>query len=308
LPIEKGSSAYGGIGSNVIDLYTEAGSYPNSAMLSDYFVVRIEDEETLLIGYIGNQEIVRIPDEVTAINKNAFFGNDTIKQVRIGKNVKSIGQTAFCGCDNLTTVTIEKGLTKINTQAFFDCANLTSIVIPSTVTGISTSAFMKCPSLVSIIVAEGNDTYYSEGNCVIERNTLRVICGCKTSVIPEGAKRIWWYSFEDCLGLYSVSIPDSVMSISQSAFRQCRDLVEVKIGSGVTVIDARAFEYCTSLRAIAIPVNVKVIAENAFAHCDLFTDIYYEGTKAEWAKVDVDESAINSEVIIHCSDGIYGEE
>lgn len=300
ITLTKGSLENGAIASCALDIYTT----PTASKLSssDGFVVRTEGEEKMLIAYTGYYKSVFIPSDITAINKYAFFDNEVMTSVRIRKNVKTIGMAAFCGCANLTSVVIENGLTSIGTQAFYNCDNLASIVIPSTVTNIAPNAFMHCSSLASLIVAVGNPKYQSEGNCIIDKTTNKVICGCVESEIPSGTKIIGYYSFEDCVGLYSITIPDTVTDIHTSAFRQCRDLGEIKLGSGVERIDNKAFEYCTSLRAVTIPKSVKRIMGQAFANCTFLTDIYYEGTRAEWEAIDIKDGAFDANIVVHCTD------
>ena len=47
---------------------------------------------------------VTIPDNVTSIGKQVFFGCRSLKSVTIGNGVTSIDDNAFFGCFNLTSV------------------------------------------------------------------------------------------------------------------------------------------------------------------------------------------------------------
>lgn len=56
---------------------------------------------------------------------------------QIPDSVTPIGVQAFYGCKGLTSITIPDGVTSIGHQAFRDCSDLTSITIPDSVTSIS---------------------------------------------------------------------------------------------------------------------------------------------------------------------------
>ena len=57
-------------------------------------------------------------------------------------------------------------------------------------------------------------------------------------------------------------------------------------GDLVTSIDNSAFSG-ESIASITIPVGVEEIGRNAFKSCDDLTDVYYEGTTAQWEEIDI---------------------
>ena len=63
------------------------------------------------------------------------------KTTVIPNSVTSIGGDAFFGCRDLTTITIPNSVTSIGSEAFADCSGLTSITIPSSVTSIGYCSF-----------------------------------------------------------------------------------------------------------------------------------------------------------------------
>ena len=133
-------------------------------------------------------------------------------------------------------------------------------------------AFAGC-SLETIAVSSGNAAYYSDGNCIIEKATKKLIVGCKNSVIPNGVTSIGEYAFQFCTGLTSITIPDSVTSIGDGAFSGCTGLTSVIIGNGVTNIGEYAFYGCKGLTSITIPARVTNIGHAAFV-CYSLIEVY----------------------------------
>ena len=81
-----------------------------------------DDEDLVIPTYFKGEYVV-------AINKNAFYGCETIKTVTFAKNSKvtSIGEKAFAHCISLTSVTIDTAVKTVGDRAFLGCTSLTSI-------------------------------------------------------------------------------------------------------------------------------------------------------------------------------------
>ena len=241
---------------------------------------------------------VIIPDSVVDIGYYAFEGCTGLTSIVIPNSVTTIGDYAFYGCTGLISIVIPDSVTTIGINAFEGCTGLTSIVIPSGVTTIDQSTFYGCTNLESILVGEGNQSYYSQNNCLIEKETNALILGCKNSIIPDGVTMIFDYAFYGCTGLTSIVIPDSVIAIDRYTFYRCADLESILVGDGnqsyysennclieketntlilgcknsiipdsVTKIGDYAFYGCTGLTSIVIPDNVTEIGFYAFGGC-----------------------------------------
>ena len=241
---------------------------------------------------------VTIPDSVTFIDEYAFddcgnlkyneyenglyLGNDnnpyvvlvkaknfSITSCVINSKTKFIHSGAFYYCSELTSMTIPDSVTFIGKQAFRRCSGLTSVTIPNSVTYIDEYAFADCGGLESISVSKGNTRYYSNENCLIEKESETLILGCKNSIIPSDGSitSIGDGAFESCYGLTSITIPDSVTYIGNDAFNGCNGLTSVTIPDSVTSIGYSAFADCSSLTSVTIPDSVTYIGKYVFQNC-----------------------------------------
>lgn len=73
---------------------------------------------------------------------------------------------------------------------------------------------------IEITVDDENEIFYDETNCLIERESLKVVAGCSTSVIPSNIKIIGESSFS-ALDITEINIPHSVEAIEDFAFGYC---------------------------------------------------------------------------------------
>lgn len=142
-----------------------------------------------------------------------------ISSVTIPNTVTSIGMNAFYGCKKLTSITIPDSVTSINANAFNWCTGLKSVTIPNSVTSIGSSTFMYCTGLTNIKISDS----------ITSINAATFFdCDRLTSVtIPEGVTNIGKSAFEDCHSLTSVTIPSSVINMNHASFYSCSKLKDI---------------------------------------------------------------------------------
>ena len=217
------------------------------------------------VNSVGERAFIGCPlTSLTLPEKDVQYGNGCFVNTRLVDVVLPEGLTVisadmFLNCERLINVVFPSTLTSILGDAFAYCIALQEIQIPSSVTVIGGGAnpFRGAQSVVSISVEEGNPVYYSENNCLIERDTKSLVTGCRNSVIP-----------------------DDVVAIGQSAFE--RGVVEgpIRIPSSVTTIGPDAFFNCPSINKIysynPIPPTMCVQNEiqHSFAHVSRNIPIY----------------------------------
>ncbi len=260
---------------------------------------------------------VTIPSSVTAINRPAFEGCTSLKEIVVDPN-----NASYCSEDGVlfkndkteivrypigktgTEYVIPNSVTKIGHGAFGDCSKLTSITIPSSVTIIDVAAFLGCTGLTSM-------------------------------VIPNSVTGIDNFAFYGCTNLESITIPGSVTIMGEQEFAGCNSLKSINVDvnnsayssvdgvlfnkektvllyyphgrpytqyavpNGVATIFEFAFADCTRLTSIEIPSSVTYIIDMAFDGCRSLKDVYYFGSKAQWKQISIgsyNEPLLNAKI------------
>lgn len=83
----------------------------------------------------------------------------------------------------------------------------------------------------------------------------------------------------------------------------CENVKTVIVPDSVTVIGSSAFGYSESITTIYLGSGIKTIVDGALNYCSKLTDVYYNGTAAEWETVDKG-SAGSVNYTVHFSDGV----
>lgn len=92
-------------------------------------------------------------DDVLILNKagtKVIMASRNATTYNIPNTVTEIGQNAFYGCSKITSITIPDSVTTIGAGAFESCSSLTEITIPQNVTSIGSDAFVYCGKLMAI--------------------------------------------------------------------------------------------------------------------------------------------------------------
>lgn len=157
-------------------------------------------------------KVAKIPDNVTAIDDEAFLDCIYLKHVVISENVDIIGEKAFSRCTSLESVIIESNpfnSITILSEAFSLCRALKSISLPPFAGVIGPAAFLGCTSLTKIDIPSRSMAH---------------------ALVYGGTAHIEAYTFAYCTSLRSITIPNTIKEIDDEAFTNCYSLEDVYFG------------------------------------------------------------------------------
>ena len=242
-------------------------------------------------GYCSSLISVTIPGSVTSIGEAAFAGGSTSVNVsRENKNYCSVDGGLYD--KQKTTIfhpgkiqngafRVPDGVNRIGDSAFFDCTSLTSVIIPKSVTSIGSLAFLGCIRLTNVTIPDG---VTSIGDAAF--------AGSSTSINVSRENKN--YCSVDG-GLYNKQKTTILHpgKIQNGTFR---------VPDGVTSIGDYAFDGYRSLTNMTIPDSVTNICYGAFLDCIKLTDVYYDGTASDWAKITIEEGNEDlTNATLHCA-------
>ena len=264
------------------------------------------------IAYKNQIKSVVLAKGITSIAYLSFSRYTKLTSVQIPDSVTDIGASAFDNCTALSDMTLPKNLKTLGWLAFAGCSSLKTLTMPASLTEGGGSAFSKCTGL--------KEVYFEKGSKAVEFEQFRGCTSLEKVVLPAGLERIGIDAFTGCTSLKSLSIPASVAEIGKYPARSCTSLQEITVASGNRYYTSQngalytkdmktLIQYpggrtggvvipqgvetlnldsisCPGMTSILLPVSLKLIASAAFYGCDHLTDVYYAGTKAQWALVD----------------------
>ena len=224
-----------------------------------------------------------IPNTVTIIYSNAFFGCKGLTSIDIPESVCTIGHSAFEGCTGLTgNLTLKCSL---SSRAFAGCSKLAGVDVQGNLdydwdfggyeksrdeeqqwfTGISDGVFAGCSNLSSVTIGEAvpwiGDSAFA---------------GCykiPSIDLPNSVYYLGRCAFHNCIGMTSAHLSDSITCIKENTFADCKKMTSITLPKTLTCIDESAFSYCKSLQNITIPRSVTSIGSYAFYNCAKLTEV-----------------------------------
>ena len=247
----------------------------------------------------------------TLLNGGKYLGNDEnpyvcltgvmdtgVTSFAIHNDTRILGTAAFGGCAALTSLTIPSGTTSIGAYAFSGCASLTSLTIPASVEDINADMFVGC----TLLIQEEGGVYYVD-KWVLSCDSALTDVSLRTDTIGISGS-----AFSDCAELASITIPDSVLHVGHRAFSNCTLLLREEDGvyyvgkwavgynyeNVATSFNLRAdtvgiadYAFCNhgTLASITLPATLKSIGSISLAMCPALTDIYFDGSEAQWSMI-----------------------
>ncbi len=208
-----------------------------------------------------NGKNITIPDNVTSIEDNAFYGCHNLTSFSIPTTIDTIGYRVFHGA-GLTSITIPTNIKTIGREAF-EGTEITSLVIPSTLTSIGDMAFQETKITTLTIPSTVSVGQYAFGRCK----------DLESASFSNGVTKVPGAIFIECTALTSVSLPNTLTTIGSMAFQGCEALESISIPSSVTIIDDQAFAYCKKLGNVILPAGLEDLGFYTFNGCSSITSI-----------------------------------
>lgn len=114
-----------------VELSIETLSNTEETSSDEFRYVEFEGE-VIISEFIGESEIVVIPDEIEGspvieISRTAFANNESVKAVKIGNNVKIIRDRVFGNCTSLEYVILGESVEVIEDDCFLNCYSMKEI-------------------------------------------------------------------------------------------------------------------------------------------------------------------------------------
>lgn len=124
--------------------------------MQDFTYRLIEDGTYCVMGYLGDEADVAIPDgrNITILYDDLFKGHTEITSVHIPDTVTDLGEFVFDGCINLRHIKLPSQLRSLWGHTFVR-SGIEEIVLPDKIESIPPFAFKDCRYLKKVVCGAG---------------------------------------------------------------------------------------------------------------------------------------------------------
>lgn len=244
---------------------------------------------------------------VKTIERGAFLGTSTIKEVTIPANVETIIVAAFQSMSNLTKINFEEpsGIQTIGKSAFGWCPALKEVTLPSSLTVLN-AIFSSSANLETINVPAGSklttimpgafqtNTKLKNFNFLGDCDLTTIGAGAFQNLsllqefnFPKGVTTIGANAFNGCTSMTTVTFDENavITTIGAGAMADC-GLTSIDIPNSVTTLEREAFRNCAALTVVNVSENLTNISSEAFKYCENLVDINVDKKNPTYSSVD----------------------
>lgn len=245
---------------------------------------------------------VEVAEGVTVLPRECFARLPALKTAVLANSITDLGVMCFSDCAALEAANLPANLTKL-VYTFVGCTELrqvmalpeavqmidspfaasgvSTVVLPGSMKKVDDVCFKWANNITTVFVDSGIE---SIGMCAFQG------AGIKTLIVPATVTQLGTEFCQGCGALAYVSLPDGIKTLPTNAFGACTALEAIRLPGDLETIEPYAFNNCNQLKRITIPASVTSIGDGAFNLCDSLTDIYYQGTEAQWAAITISET------------------
>ena len=270
----------------------------------------------------GTEEILYYTDGIIEITERQFGTN--VSEIILPTSVIKICSSAFQDCEQLRRIEIPESVTTIDYFAFYRCISLETLTIPSSVEKIGCNAFAFCDKLETVEILGDPKLDKDSFSFLISLKNLHFpsisqiyiaafqsCMALESVVLPDTLKKLEMSNFSRCPNLKSITIPAAIEEIEDYCFVDCPkfDEVNLSVADGTEKISKGDFCWCPSMVwktpiegrtkmgklifpkietvGLIIPASVTEIDDGAFEYIPNLKNIYYAGTKEDFAKIKI---------------------
>lgn len=187
---------------------------------------------TTLLRWKGSETVIDMTkdsklNQITTIGA-AFQYNNKITQITLPNTLTTIKKDAFYGTDNLNSITVPSNVSNIEQQAI---VSVKEIFVAATNQHYSSENGILYNKQKTIAIACGEKKEgIVEFPTTLKETLAKAFEYCNTItevVFPEGMQTINIASFVDCGALTKINIPSTLTNIGARAFANCRSLTKI---------------------------------------------------------------------------------
>ncbi len=266
------------------------------AFSSSYSLNKVTFKENSSLKSIGYRafynaealESINLPEGLVEIEGGAFELCVTLSNLTLPNTLSKIGAKALHSAwfdsqeeglvvvnnvayaykagEDIVSLTLPSTIVSVADEAFYGNAKLSAIYIPRSVTSIGSKALCNLPELLTIGVSVENDVYSSEGNCLVEKATNKLLASTKSTTVPASIKVIGEEAFAYNSAVGDMVLPSTVESIEKGAFK-CSGITKITLPNGLKVIEEDLFLDAENLSSVNIPSSIEEIKRASFNGC-----------------------------------------